>query len=123
VLQLHPDGPIAEHALFSFGQASMILGEYEKANGAYERLVAMVPNDARARCDRGIARAHLGHHDDAIADLSTAISMDPTLQRAYAARAVELITLDRKSEACPDLQKAKELGDTTVDEMLLVYCQ
>lgn len=123
LLKLHPTGPIAQHALFSLGQAHVSLGDYERANATYDRLVTMAPHDARAICDRGIARAHLGLHAEAIADFTQAIAMDPTLDRAYSARAVELIAIERKAEACPDLVKARELGDTTMDEMILIYCE
>ena len=123
LLKLHPEGPIAEHALFSLGHAGIALGEYDKAYAAYDQLVALSPRDPKAICDRGIALAHMGRHQEALTDLSRAITYDPTLDRAYAARAVELIALDRKAEACPDLHKAKDLGDTTVDELLLIYCE
>lgn len=123
VLQLFPEGPIAVHALFSLGRASLSLGEYANADSAYERLVALAPTDPKALCDRGIVRGHLGRHVEALADLDLAIDLDPSLERAYSARAVELIALERSAEACPDLQKAHELGDRSVEEMLLVYCE
>jgi tetratricopeptide (TPR) repeat protein len=122
LLQRHPTGHIAVHALFSLGRCGVALGEYDAAFEAYDRSVSLAPHDARTWCDRGIARAHLGDHIAAIADLGHAIEMDPTLDKAYVSRAVELILLDRASEACADLQKAKALGDLTVDEMLAIYC-
>ena len=123
LLKLHPSGPIAEHALFSLGRAGVALGEFDRAFSAYDRLLALTPDDPMGLCDRGIARAHLGQHEAAIRDLTRAIALDPALDKAYTARAVELIGLGRKTEACADLKKALDLGDTTVEEMLVIYCE
>lgn len=122
LLKLHASGPIAEHALFSLGQCGVALGEYDDAFAAYDRLVAIAPSNARAWCDRGIARAHLNDPQGAIADLSRAIAMDPSLDKAYVSRAVAYIALERDADACIDLRKARDLGDLTVEEMLAIYC-
>jgi tetratricopeptide (TPR) repeat protein len=123
LLRLHPQGPIAVHALFSLGRADVSLGEYQRADMTYDRLVAMVPMDPKALCDRGIVRGHLGRHQEALSDLDRAIALEPSLERAYSARAVELIALERRNDACPDLLKAHQLGDRSVEEMILVYCE
>jgi hypothetical protein len=53
--------------------------------------------------------------------------------QAYANRGVAKINLltskgnirptkEQTSDACADLNKAKQLGDNTVDDMLFIYC-
>ncbi|HOP43382.1 MAG: tetratricopeptide repeat protein [Flavobacteriales bacterium] len=122
LLQQHPWGPIAEHGLFTQGQVGIAEGDYEAARNSYDRLLEMAPKDPKAWYDRGIARGHLGDHDGAIMDLTQAIALDPDLDKAYGSRAVELIHQDRTEEACTDLHKARELGDGSVDELLIIYC-
>lgn len=122
VLTRYPEGPIAIHALFSLGHAGVISGDHAQALAAYDRLIELAPNDARALCDRGIVLGHLQRHSDALNDLDRAIQLDASLQQAYVARALALIALDRKADACPDLVKAVDLGDPSVQELLLIYC-
>jgi len=123
VLLDHPNGPIAQHALMSLGRISVQREEYPSAVKAYDRLIAIAPDDARAWYDRGIARAHIDDHIGAYADLSHAIALDQRLEKAYSARAIESVHLDRKGDACPDLMKAKELGDDSVDDLRAIYCE
>ena len=122
LLSTHPSGPIAEHALFTKGEIGIASGDHMTAKLAYDRLITLAPHDAHAWYDRGIALSHLGQHVAAVADLSQAIELMPTLEKAYGSRAVELIYLERTEEACLDLAKARELGDVTVDELLMIYC-
>lgn len=123
VLRSHQAGPIAEHALMASGEMQMRLGDHAGAIATYDRFVAIAPNDARSWFNRGIARGQHNDHQGACDDLSRAIKLDGWMYRAYASRAIELIHLDRKAEACMDLAKAKELGDDRVDDLRAIYCQ
>ncbi len=123
VLVLHPEGPIAEHALMSLGEARMRQGDPQTAIAVYDRFVALAPKDARSWFNRGMAHAHTNAHQQAYDDLSRAIALDGWMHRAYSARAIELVHLERKPEACTDLNRAKELGDTAVDDLLAIYCE
>ena len=123
VLAAHPTGPVAQHALLSLGQIGVQRNDYKAALDAYDHLISIAPDDARAWYDRGIARAHTNDHQGAYADLSHAIVLDERMETAYTARAIELIHMDRKREACPDLKKAKQLGDDSVDELRAIYCE
>ncbi len=122
VLRTHQAGPIAEHALMGIGEVRMRNGDHTAAIVIYDRLVAIAPSDARSWFNRGIAHAHHGEHQQAFDDLSKAIKLDGWMYKAYTSRAIELIHLDRKAEACPDLSKAEELGDDSVDELRAIYC-
>jgi tetratricopeptide (TPR) repeat protein len=123
VLSRHTEGPIAVHAMMSLGEAYMRLGDHRSAVTVYDRNVAAAPNDARSWFNRGIAHAHNDAHQEAYADFSRAIALDGWMFRAYSARAIELVHLDRKTEACVDLMRAKELGDQAVDDLLAIYCE
>ena len=119
----HREGPVAEHALMALGGIHMRLGEFHAAITVYDRFVILAPNDARSWFDRGMAHAHTGSHQRAHDDFSKAIELDGWMFRAYAARAIEKVHLHRKDEACADLLKARELGDTDVEDLVAIYCE
>jgi tetratricopeptide (TPR) repeat protein len=123
VLRTHQAGPIVEHAFMGLGEIHMRRGDHVAAIAVYDRFVAIAPNDARSWFNRGIAHGHNNAHQQACDDLSKAIKLDGWMHKAYTARAIELVHLDRKPEACADLAKAKELGDDSVDELHAIYCE
>ena len=68
-----------------------------------------------------------------IKDYDKAIELNPDYKEAYANRGVAKINLlttggnikptkEQTKDACADLQKAKKLGDNTVDDMIFIYC-
>jgi tetratricopeptide (TPR) repeat protein len=115
--------PVLVHALLSLGQVCLAQDDLPAARQAYDRLIMQVPGDARAWCGRGVAKSQQGEHDAAITDLSQAILLDPALVKAYPARAIAYVHTDQRPEACADLLKARALGDDSVAEMVLIYCE
>ncbi len=122
ILEAAPTQAIGLHARFTWGQLLVARGDREAALGMYDDLVRLAPTDAKAWCNRGLVRGTLGEHEAAVADLSHALSLDPTLVKAFGGRAQALIALGRTEEACADIVKARELGDASLDEMLLIHC-
>ncbi len=122
VLEAAPGQAIALHARYTWGQVLVAQGDREGALALYDELVRLAPGEAKAWCNRGLVRNGLGEHEAAMADLSHALSLDPSLVMAYGARAQALIALGRAPEACADIVKARELGDTSLDELLIIYC-
>ena len=123
VLRCYQAGPIAIHALMELGRLQLSMDDATSAIATYDRLVMVAPNDARAWYDRGMAYTRTNDHQHALDDLAKAISIDGWMDRAFTAHAIELIHLGRKAEACPDLAKAKELGDESVAELISIYCE
>ncbi|MBV6404922.1 MAG: hypothetical protein GFGODING_01684 [Flavobacteriales bacterium] len=122
ILEAAPEHAIGLHARFTRGRLLVALGDREAALDVYDGIVRLAPTDARAWCNRGLVRSGLGEHEAALADLAHALSLDPALVKAYGGRAQALIALGRSEEACPDIVKARELGDASLDELLLIYC-
>lgn len=122
LLMRFPVGAFAVHTMFSLGNAHVLQNDHASALAVYERLVKQAPDDARAWFDRGVTKSHLKDLGGAIADMTKALELDPSLTNAYASRALALIHAERKAEACPDLMKANELGDTSVAELMAIYC-
>ncbi|MBK9075654.1 MAG: tetratricopeptide repeat protein [Flavobacteriales bacterium] len=122
IIAEQPEHAIGVHARFDLGQVHMALGNYETALTVYTDLVEREPHAAKAYCNRGIAQSKLGAQEAAVADLSKALLLDPDLTMAYGSRAIALIALDRRDEACQDLVQARERGDASMDETLVIYC-
>lgn len=122
VIGMHANGPATEHALFELGRMAMEENDLPTALGHYDRLVGIASYNAMAWCDRGIVLQALGDDDRAIADLEKAVEMDPTLDQAYANLAIVLFRQGRRQEGCHALQQALDLGDHSVDELMLIHC-
>lgn len=123
ILSLRPTGPAAEHALLLLGHFAMAKNDLLKAKGSYDRLISIAPYNAYGWCDRGIVLAAMHQDEEALADLERAIELDPTLDQAHVQKALALFRMDRRQEGCDALRQARDLGDKSVDEILLVYCE
>lgn len=124
----------AQAAYFFLGKIAYAQTRFEDVVFYYDKLLTLVPTDAEAYFDRGAAKSMLGNHAGAIADYTKAINLNPNYREAYANRGVAKInqfttggtlkpTKSQTSSACDDFTKAKSLGDTTVDDMLFLYCK
>lgn len=122
VLGTTPHGPAAEHALTELGRMAMMRDDLPAALGHYDQLVNLAPENATAWCERGILRSFVRDDEKALADLEKAVELDPTLDKAYGTLAVVYFRQDRNQEGCHALQQARDLGDHSVDELLLLRC-
>lgn len=123
ILAVRPTGPAAEHALLQLGHAAMKSNNLMGAKAHYDRLVEIAPYNAFGWCNRGIVLAAMHEDDKALADLERAVELDPTLDQGHAQRGLVLIRMDRKQEACEALHAAHQLGNKSVEETLLIYCE
>lgn len=134
VLQLDSVGGQAEAAYYYLGRIKMLTFENEAAIKYFDKLLILAPKDAEAYFLRGTAKSNIMDSDGAIADFDKAIELRPNYMEAYANRGVQKINklpveekIGKKikclEEPCKDLLKAKELGDTTVDDMIFLYCK
>lgn len=123
ILELRPTGPAAEHALLHLGHFAMGKNDLPAAKSCYDKLIAIAPYNAFGWCDRGIVLGAMHQDDAALADLERAIELDPTLDQAHVQKAVVLFRMDRKQEGCEALHQAHDLGDKSVEEMMVIYCE
>jgi tetratricopeptide (TPR) repeat protein len=123
VLQVRPSGPAAEHALLHLGHFAMAKGDFPGAKAHYDKLIGIAPYNASGWCDRGIALAQMHQDDAALADLDRAVALDPAMDQAHVQRALILLRMDRRQDACDALRQAHDLGNRSVEEMLLIYCE
>ena len=134
VLILDSIGGQAEAAYYYLGRIKMLIFENEEAIKYFDRLLILAPKDSEAYFLRGTAKSNIMDSDGAIADFDKAIELRPNYMEAYANRGVQKINktpVEDKTgknikcleEPCKDLLKAKELGDTSVDDMIYLYCK
>ncbi len=123
VLGLRPTGPAAEHALLHLGHFAMSNNDLVAAKSYYDRLIQIAPLNAFGWCDRAIVLAAMHEGEAALIDLERAIELDPSLDQAYAQKATILFGMDRRQEGCEALQQAHAMGNTSVAEMMLIYCE
>ena len=123
ILGLQPNGPVAEDALLELGRIAMDRNELPTALGHFNALVVMAPSNALARCERGRAHAALLNDESAIIDLQKALDLDPELDQAYVNLAAIYFRQGRKQEGCFALHQAHDLGDRSVERLLLVHCE
>ncbi|MBK8499278.1 MAG: tetratricopeptide repeat protein [Flavobacteriales bacterium] len=123
ILELRPTGPSAEHALLHLGHFAMAKNDLPAAKSCYDKLIAIAPYNAFGWCDRGIVLGAMHQDDEALADLERALDLDPTLDQAHVQKAVVLFRMDRKQEGCEALHQAHDLGERSVEEMMLIYCE
>ena len=134
VLTIDSTGKQAEAAYFYIGKIKCLQKSYTEAIRYLDQLLKLVPTDAEGYYLRGISKGGLLDSKGAIADYTEAIKYQPGYMEAYANRGVEKVNIipaelkiirGKKNcfpDACADLKKAKSLGDTTVEDMLFLYC-
>jgi len=122
LLTIQSNGPAAEEALLMLGRFCMLEGDLRGAYGHYDNLVRIAPYNALALAERGTVLAALGRDQEALIDLEQAIEQDPSMAEAYTHLAIVLLRMDRKQEACHALNSALEMGDHSVEQMLLIHC-
>jgi serine/threonine-protein kinase len=85
------------------GNLWMRRGYYERALDAFDELVSLVPNDAQAYLQRGVAHQSRGNLEQASDDFSEAIRCQPEGTVGYAMRARVRHEQGRPDEAMTDL--------------------
>jgi tetratricopeptide (TPR) repeat protein len=134
VLVLDSISDQAEAAYYYLGKIEMLNYDNEAAIPYLDKLISLVPTDAEAYFLRGTAKSNLMDSDGAILDFDKAIELRPNYMEAFANRGVQKVNklpVEEKLRknikciefVCGDLLKAKELGDTSVDDMIYLYCK
>jgi len=122
ILAVRPTGPAAEHALYLIGAQHMAHEDRVSAKQTYDRLVGIAPLDAQAWYSRGVVLASMHMDGPALSDLEKAIELDPMLPDAYVQQAMVLLRMDRVQDACHALHSARDLGDRSTEELILIHC-
>jgi tetratricopeptide (TPR) repeat protein len=83
----------------------------QKAEQEIDEKIAANPNDAHRLSDRGMLRLDLNHKDDALADLSKAVALQPDDPQFHINLAYGLLVSNRSSEAIDEARKTLSLNE------------
>ena len=83
---------------------------YREAIIFYDRAIAIRPDYAKARYNRGVALERLGRYDDALTSFERAMDLEPDCQQVWRGKSWALRMLGRAKEAEEAFGKAWELG-------------
>lgn len=133
ILTIDSIGEQGEAALYYLGDIAYQLGQYEESITYYDKLIILAPKDYEAFFNRAVDKGLIMDFEGAILDYSHAIKIKPDYSEAYANRGVVKInmltakgnihpTLEQTEDGCTDLLKAKKMGDQTVEDLILIYC-
>ena len=112
-------------ALFYFQreQAEMQCRMYQQALNDINKAVEMAPEDVDFLVEKGSVHLRVNQLDEAIATFQKAISMNDQYAAAYRMLGYCQAMQKKTKEACANFAKAKELGDTVVDQLIEKYCK
>ncbi len=91
---------------FAPGVDAISAGDFEKARGIFEKIVAEQPKNAKARFYLGVAQQNLGQTDAAVASYEDALSLDPTLTEASVNLTAALLDAGDAAKAAPVIERA-----------------
>ena len=113
------------NALFYYQreQAEMQCRMYQQAIDDINRAVEMEPNDLDYWLEKGAVHMRVNQHNEAEAALRKAVAIDGNSATAHRMLGYCLALQKKNDEACPYFQKAKDLGDTVVDQLIEKYCK
>ena len=91
------------------GIAALSQGRFTAAKDAFDRALALKPNDLDALYNRGVALQQMGQHDAALADYDAALLLAPDSADALHARGNVLVALDRMEDAAESFWRVVRL--------------
>ena len=116
-------GDVTSLFYFQREQAEMQCRMYQQALDDINKAVEMAPEDVDFLVEKGSVHLRVNQLDEAIATFQKAISMNDQYAAAYRMLGYCQALQDKNKEACANFAKAKELGDTVVDQLIEKYCK
>jgi protein O-mannosyl-transferase len=105
------------------GNSKIGLHDYKGSIDDFTKAILLKPDFAIAYNNRGsVLLENIHDLKGAISDFTCAIKIDINYGMAYLNRGICYLNLREFENACPDLQKASQLGYPNADELLHRYC-
>jgi Tfp pilus assembly protein PilF len=101
--------PTPEYAAYNLGKAYYQLKEYAAAAEAYERSLAILPDNPEGRFELGMSYARLGRLSDAEKAFTAALQLRPDAARTRYELGMALFKLGRRGEAAAQFRRVVEL--------------
>jgi Flp pilus assembly protein TadD len=107
----HIDAPATDfYKLFDFAVAFSEKKQYDQAVPAWEKALALDPNDPRAHDNLGVALAERGRLDEAIAEYRKSLELNSDSSHTHNNLGTALAEKGMLEEACQHFEKAVELN-------------
>ena len=104
-------------------QAAFHGRQYQRALDDINKAIELNKNEIAYYVELAVINLRVGRIDEAISELDKVFKMDPSYSEAYRLLGICQIQQKKMAEACASFQKAKELGDTNVDELIEKHCK
>lgn len=104
-------------------QAEMQCRMYQQALNDINMAVELAPEDVDFLVEKGAVHLRVNQLDEAIAIFQKALSINDQYAAAYRMLGYCQAIQNKNKEACANFAKAKELGDTVVDQLIEKYCK
>lgn len=104
-------------------QASFHAKQFQRALDDIWKAIQLNPQDVTYRAELGVINLRVGRYDEAIEAFDAAIKIDSNYAEAYRLKGVAFMQQKKKTEACENFSKAKELGDEIVDSLIEKHCK
>lgn len=101
--------PTPEFAAYNLGNAEYRLGDFAAAAEAYERSLAILPNNPDGRFQLGMSYARLGRLAEAERAFNAALQMRPDVARTRYELGMVLFKLGRREDAARQFRRVAEL--------------
>jgi len=102
--------PTPEYAAYNLGKAAYLLKDFAVAAEAYERSLAILPNNPEGRFELGMCYTQLGRLADAEKAFTAALQLRPDVARTQYELGMVLFKLGRRSEAVVHFRRVVELN-------------
>ena len=104
-------------------QAEFKARQYQRALDDIAKAIELNPKELTYRAEQAVINLRVGRYEEALKVLDEMLTIDPKYAEAYRLKGICLIQLKKQEEACTNFAKAKELGDTNVDELIKKHCK
>lgn len=105
-----------QQARFRNGDAAGALEDIQLA-------LRMKPMEPNYLAEEAAIYLRLEKYDEAIKSLDKALALAPDFASCYRLKGICLVRKNKKNEACPLFEKAKELGDPLANRLIREHCQ
>ena len=104
-------------------QAALKARQYQRALDDIVKAVELSPKDLTYRAEHAVVNLRVGRYEESMKILNEILKDEPKYGEAYRLLGLCQIQLKKTDEACGNFNKAKELGDPNVDELIKKYCK
>lgn len=104
-------------------QAALKARQYQRALDDIVKAIELSPKDLTYQAEHAVVNLRVGRYEEAVRILNDILKVDSQYAEAYRLLGLCQIQLKKTDEACGSFQKAKELGDPNVEDLIAKYCK